>query len=85
MHVPLIIRAPQIAHTGCPRSISLVDVAPTILDLLHLEAPRLDGRGSLPLLKDRGALPERVVDAESMYDDASGGVPFGCSATSVSS
>ena len=67
LHVPLIIRAPQIDPHRVSALISLVDVAPTILDLMHLEAPRLDGRSLLPLLKDRGALPERVVYAESMY------------------
>ena len=86
LHVPLIIRAPQIDPHRVSALISLADVAPTILDLMHLEAPRLDGRSLLPLLKDRGALPERVVYAESnVPHDASGGVPFGCSATSVSS
>jgi hypothetical protein len=67
LHVPLIIRAPQIDPHRVSALISLVDVAPTILDLMHLEAPRLDGRSLLPLLKNRGALPERVVYAESMY------------------
>ena len=65
LHVPLIIRAPQIDPHRVSALISLADVAPTILHLMHLEAPRLDGR-SLRAKRQR-ALPERVVYAESMY------------------
>lgn len=67
LHVPLIVRAPGLVPAGVrvrPQA-SLVDVAPTLLELLGVPVPRgLHGRSLVPLLSrpDRG--PESPVFAE---------------------
>jgi len=56
-HVPLIIRAAGIEPGVVDRPVSLVDVAPTILDLLGLELPGpVDGRSLLTDAADRRPL-----------------------------
>ena len=86
-NVPPIIRAPQIDPHRVVRAGSAVTTSrSTILDLDAPEAPGgSDGRSLSAAASDRGALPERVVYAESMHARRFAGVPFGCSATSVSS
>lgn len=60
--VPLIIVAPGVAKEGavCERTVSLVDVYPTLLELAGLpKNDGLDGESLVPLLKDPGAKWER--------------------------
>ena len=61
-HVPLIIRAPGLEPGVVARPVSLVDVAPTILDLLGLGLPGpVDGRSLVA-----GGLDERPIYLESL-------------------
>lgn len=62
LHVPLILRAPGLVPAGVrvPQQASLVDLAPTLLELLGVPAPRNGhGRSLVPLLSrpDRGGDP----------------------------
>jgi len=58
--VPLILIAP--GYSGGQRiedNVSLLDVAPTLLDLLRLPPePRFEGRSLVPLLKDQSSEPQ---------------------------
>ena len=64
LRVPLIVLAPgQPAGRAVAQNVSLVDVAPTLLDLLHLPPePRFEGRSLLPLWQ--GDVPPVDVVAE---------------------
>lgn len=54
IRVPLIILAPGLAPRVVEENVSLIDVAPTILDLLHLPAePAFEGRSLVELMNDR--------------------------------
>ena len=65
LHVPLILRAPRLVPAGVrvPGPVSLVDLLPTVLDLLGIPSPpAADGRSLVPLLRDpRGTSPVRPV------------------------
>ena len=53
LHVPLILRAPGLVPAGVrvPRQASLVDLMPTLLELLGVAAPRsIHGRSLVPFL-----------------------------------
>jgi arylsulfatase A-like enzyme len=71
MHVPLILRAPGLVPAGLrvAAPVSLVDVLPTILDLLGASAaPDAQGRSLRPLLENPDApqFAERLVFAETV-------------------
>jgi choline-sulfatase len=76
LRVPLIVRTPGMRARRVGDLASLVDVFPTVLDLLgHRQRPVSDGRSLLPAM--RGArLPERSVYAESMYAERFGWSPL---------
>jgi arylsulfatase A-like enzyme len=60
LHVPLIVRAPGLVPAGrrVAAPVGLIDVAPTVLDLLGLPPPSwTQGRSLVPLLADGGSLP----------------------------
>ncbi len=65
LRVPLIVRAPAIRPRRVADVVSLVDVAPTVLELLGIDAPRADGTSLA------GSLNGRRIDveayAESLY------------------
>lgn len=67
LHVPLALRVPGIRPARVASVVSLIDVAPTILDAFGIERPAsFQGRSLLPLL--RGAsLEERPAFAETEY------------------
>jgi arylsulfatase A-like enzyme len=67
LHVPLIVRAPQLEPRRVSSLASLVDIVPTVLGLMELPAPPTDGVSFLPAVTGRGAIPERSLYAESMY------------------
>jgi arylsulfatase len=69
LHVPLLVHGP-----GIPRgrrvaaTVSLVDVAPTLLDLLHVERPgSMEGESLRPLLAADG--PDRDAFAQTYYGE----------------
>ena len=71
VHVPLIVLTPgQREGQRVTENVSLIDIAPTLLDLLGLPAePRFEGRSLAPLLRDgaqasRGAAPPVIVQLE---------------------
>ena len=62
--VPLIIAAPGVTTTGqrCHRTVSLLDLYPTLIDLCDLPTrSELEGRSLVPLLENPGALWDRPV------------------------
>jgi arylsulfatase A-like enzyme len=65
VRVPLAIRVPGTAPGRVVQPVSLVDLAPTILDALGVKAPEsFQGRSLLPLMRGR-RLPEREIFAET--------------------
>lgn len=68
LNVPLILRWPGRIPAGLRVKdlCGLVDVMPTVLDLLGQPIPRTDGRSLLPLLRG-GSLPPRPLYAESYH------------------
>ena len=76
LRVPLIVRAPGMRPRRVGDLASLVDVFPTVLDLLgHRERFVSDGRSLLPAMRGQ-RLPERSVYAESMYAERFGWSPL---------
>jgi arylsulfatase A-like enzyme/predicted Zn-dependent protease len=68
MQVPLMIRAPGLVPKGRRETdlVELVDVAPTVLDLLELPPlPGASGRSLRPLLRDETGPSSRMVFAET--------------------
>ena len=68
LRVPLLMRAPGFLPAGrrVGRSVSLIDVVPTILDVLALPVPvEVEGRTLLPLV--RGAEQDRPALAQTYY------------------
>jgi len=67
LHVPLILRAPGLVPAGVrvPRQASLVDLAPTLLELLGVTPPRdIHGRSLVPYLSQPKRGDDEVVFAE---------------------
>ncbi len=65
LEVPLLVAAPGIRPRVVTDLVGLADVAPTVLELLGLEARPSDGRSLVPLLRGEtspDALPTRVSD-----------------------
>ncbi len=70
LHVPLVLKLPGAHEAGrsVDAPVRLIDVAPTILDILGLEAPEtFDGRSLLPLI-DGSSLAE--LPAVGMIDES---------------
>jgi arylsulfatase A-like enzyme len=68
MHVPLVVRVPGRGEGRVVEAqVGLIDVAPTVLELLGVPAPLMQGRSLVPAL-DGGALPERTVVGEASQD-----------------
>jgi len=69
VHVPLIIRAPRpFVRRTVGETVELVDVAPTVLDLLDIPAPKQwQGRSLWPLLDGRSDDPAGRAYSETYY------------------
>ena len=65
LRVPLIVRAPGVPPRRIADVVSLVDVAPTVLDFLGIAADRSDGHSLLGSLK--GGRIDAEAYAESLY------------------
>ena len=65
LHVPLIVYDPRAPESRrIPQRVGLIDVTPTLLDLLGADTPEgLDGRSFAPLLRGE-TLPERAYFGE---------------------
>ncbi len=67
VHVPLLLYVPGVAPREVDEPVGLVDVMPTLLDIMgHPDPGRLQGR-SLRALLEGGTLPRRPVFFESNY------------------
>jgi arylsulfatase A-like enzyme len=66
VHVPLALRLPGVPGRRVAQTVSLVDLAPTLLDLLQLPAPpAFQGRSLLPLARGKH-LPDLPAFAETI-------------------
>lgn len=65
LRVPLIVRAPSIRSRSVTDTVRLVDIAPTVLDLLGVASPASDGVSLVGAL--RGGRVYVEAYAESMY------------------
>jgi arylsulfatase A-like enzyme len=76
LHVPLIVRAPDISPRRLSGVVRLVDVMPTVLDLLRIPRPHVDGVSLAATM--RGEAPEPELDAysESQYPRRLGWSPL---------
>jgi len=64
LHVPLLLRHPNVPPRRVPDRVSVVDLAPSLLELIGLPVPsRLDGRSLTPVLSGE-PLPARPYFAE---------------------
>jgi choline-sulfatase len=76
LRVPLIVRAPGVSPRRVADLASLVDVFPTVLDLIgHRDPAVIDGQSLLPAMRGQ-RLSERSVYAESMYPERFGWSPL---------
>ena len=63
VRVPLIVLAPGLAPAVVREPVSLVDVAPTVLDLAGVQAPpSFEGRSLVPLMRGAASSPPVPVD-----------------------
>ena len=76
IHVPLIVRAPGIRPRRAASVTSLVDVMPTVLDLVGAPAQSVDGASLVPLLTGAARTLDRDAYAESMYPARFGWSPL---------
>jgi len=67
LHVPLLVKAPGLRAHRVPDPVSLVDVAPTLLELAGLTPPPMTGRSLVALLRGK-RMPPRAVYFESLAD-----------------
>jgi len=70
LHVPLLVRIPGLTdgRRPVPDAVGLVDVMPTVLDVLGRPIPEdVDGRSLLPLLRGAGSPAPRVSVSGFMY------------------
>jgi arylsulfatase A-like enzyme len=68
VHVPLLVRVPGLAARVVPEQVRLVDVLPTVLDLLQVAVPGgLDGRSLAPLLRGT-PLANAPAYSETLYE-----------------
>jgi arylsulfatase A-like enzyme/tetratricopeptide (TPR) repeat protein len=68
LRVPMILRLPGVAvrERSVPEQVRLVDLAPTLLDLLRLAPPEaMQGTSLAPLLDPEGTLPPIAATAEA--------------------
>ena len=72
LRVPLIVRGPGIAPARVTGIVRLIDVMPTIIDLLGAPARSVDGASMTALLRGRNDGVAREVYAESLYPERFG-------------
>jgi arylsulfatase A-like enzyme len=76
IHVPLIIRAPLLRPSRVAEVVRLVDVMPTVLDLLHIPSPPTDGVSLAGLMSRRGGALNLEAYSESLYPARFGWSPL---------
>lgn len=76
LRAPLIITGPGITPGRSLETVSLVDLAPTILDLAGFVPPQLDGRDLAPLARgDRSSHTEGGIAFAAVMPDGTAAVP----------
>jgi arylsulfatase A-like enzyme len=76
MHVPLVIRAPGTGARRVGGVVRLTDVAPTVLELLGLPVPAVDGTSLTSLMTGRATDLDLEAYAESRYPERLGWSPL---------
>ncbi len=76
LRVPLIIRVPGFAPLRIGTPVRLVDVMPTVLDMLDLPAPSMDGVSLVDLMNGSRRRLDLDVFAESRYPERFGWSPL---------
>src|SRR5205823_5536801 len=76
LQVPLIVRAPSLSPRRIGAVVRIVDVMPTVLDLLNLPAPRLDGVSLVDLMKGTRQQMDLEAYSESLYPQQFGWSPL---------
>src|SRR5262249_52824637 len=76
VRVPLIIQAPGLRPQRMSALASLVDVMPTVLELVGSPVPNTDGASLVPALAGRHGRTDRPVYFESMYPARMGRSPL---------
>jgi choline-sulfatase len=75
LRVPLIIRVPGGPHGRIGEVVRLIDVMPTLLDLMNLSGPRMDGVSLTGLMEGRENQLGVEAYAESLYPQRFGWSP----------
>ena len=76
LRVPLIIRMPAVSPRRVGGVVRLTDVMPTVLDLLGIPAPRMDGVSLVDLLTGRRSTLDLEAYSESEYPRRLGWSPL---------
>jgi arylsulfatase A-like enzyme len=76
LRVPLLVRAPGLAPRRVSALVRLTDVMPTVLDLLDMPEPSMDGVSLVELLNGRRQSLDLVAYAESLYPERRGWSPL---------
>jgi arylsulfatase A-like enzyme len=76
LRVPLIIRAPTLAPFRVGEVVRLTDVMPTILDLLEVPPPSVDGTSLIELLRGQTRSLKLEAYSESLYPARLGWSPL---------
>jgi arylsulfatase A-like enzyme len=76
LHVPLIMRVPGVAPQRFVAITSLVDVMPTVLGMLRLPGPQVDGLDLNPAIRGAREPADRLVYSESLYPARFGWSPL---------
>lgn len=71
VHTPLLVRYPPLVRPGSVQKglASVVDLAPTILELAGLKQDNMQGRSMIAMLKDPGAPGREAIFAEANWHD----------------
>ena len=72
LHVPLVMRVPGVAARRFLAITSLIDVTPTVLGLLRLPGPQVDGLDLSPSIRGAREPADRLVYSESLYPERFG-------------
>jgi len=67
LHVPLIVRAPRLPPRRVPDIVRLVDLMPTVLDVLRIDPRATDGASLAPLMAGEVAHLDLDAYSESFY------------------
>jgi choline-sulfatase len=76
IRVPLIVRAPGLRPTRIDETVRLTDVMPTVLDMLDVELPLVDGVSLVDMMNGRRRNLNLEAYSESLYPERFGWAPL---------